>query len=79
MRLSQRAKAGLRQKLIGYLSFTPGFSPVIEHEACPNRFNGLLFSRKPAPRDGGETVETVPHNLCGLVTGLKPGENESST
>jgi len=31
-------------------SLAPGFSPVLTHEACENRFNGFLPTNKPLKR-----------------------------
>jgi hypothetical protein len=52
------------------MSLTPGFSPVRECSTTSrNRFNDFPFWR--------ETVETVNYRWALLVTGLKPGVNET--
>jgi hypothetical protein len=52
----------------GFVSLTPGFSPVLKTQNDGSRFNG--FSR------GSKAVETACVSRRWEITGLKPGANE---
>jgi hypothetical protein len=69
------------------LSFTPGFSRRSTARNFVNRFNGLFlflpgrrvewFEESRRAKTVGETVERLLRFSRSLITGLKPGVNES--